>query len=532
MKFNISDKAKEVYLLLGLLLFIFINVFLFDQKTGIGFSVFSKLILLAIGLISQHRSLKILAIVSYLINVIVAWQGFNYLGWLTAVQAIELIFVVWFLYPKDTFLKNDATDRFLFHYRLGKLAAIAGLTAVIYILFQIARLFWDGTFLEYGGNTAFIFGTQYFLYSMLQKIHLEEGAVIESRRNKVKQLAELRLAQQEMKGTAPEKTKPIPIVSDNFVKLAGIWLIVMDLSILSYIIKPNDVGFGFGAFFVLLSIIVSLIVKTEEDPNDVFSLIYHKIRPVQPVFFIILLIAHAQKFSYGAAYALLFAVAYFFWAIGKINMKTLLTATVLIYFFPVFGYISNPYRLGAESLSDVGKMLVKKGSPEYFNLTNWLDWSSDSFEEDYFEDDYTSGHYDKDSLTEQTRTYADAVWVSNYTSDAGIEIEEYVSELELSYNAIIDKVEVQVRTTNDLITLSGYQEAYDRAVAKPEGEDFPYQYRGYVYLQDIEGAYGTYRIYIKLDEQWLEKFAENPDDLSYDLLISGVDGDLSVIEIY
>ena len=42
------------------------------------------------------------------------------------------------------------------------------------------------------------------------------------------------------------------------------------------------------------------------------------------------------------AYALLFSAAYFFWAINKINMKTLLTFTVIIYFFPVFGYLSNP----------------------------------------------------------------------------------------------------------------------------------------------------------------------------------------------
>ncbi|MGG6496799.1 UNVERIFIED_CONTAM: hypothetical protein NY603_28155, partial [Bacteroidetes bacterium 56_B9] len=88
------------------------------------------------------------------------------------------------------------------------------------------------------------------------------------------------------------------LASDNFIKMAAIWLVVMDLSILSYLIRPNDIGFGIGAFFVLLSIVLSLFVKTIENKADVFSVIYHKIRPVQPVFFIILLIANAHKFSY------------------------------------------------------------------------------------------------------------------------------------------------------------------------------------------------------------------------------------------
>ena len=86
------------------------------------------------------------------------------------------------------------------------------------------------------------------------------------------------------------------------IKFASVWLLVMDMSILAYFFRPNDVGFGFGAFFVLLTIVLSLIFKSEEDKEDVFSIIYHKIRPIQPIFFILLLIAHAHKFSYGAAY--------------------------------------------------------------------------------------------------------------------------------------------------------------------------------------------------------------------------------------
>ena len=65
--------------------------------------------------------------------------------------------------------------------------------------------------------------------------------------------------------------------------------------------------------------------------------------------------------------------AYFFWAINKINMKTLLTFTVIIYFFPVFGYLSNPYRLGAENLNMVGELVTDREKSNTFYLGHY--WS-------------------------------------------------------------------------------------------------------------------------------------------------------------
>ena len=57
------------------------------------------------------------------------------------------------------------------------------------------------------------------------------------------------------------------------VKFAAVWLFVMDMSILAYFFRPNDVGFGFGAFFVLLTIVLSLIFKSEGRQGGRF--LYH-----------------------------------------------------------------------------------------------------------------------------------------------------------------------------------------------------------------------------------------------------------------
>ena len=94
MKEKKKEMQKQVLTLLGILIFAFVNVFIFDNKMGAGFSAFSTITLMSIGLLSKRTSLRVLAIISYLINVVAAVFGFNYVGFLTAVQAIELIFVI------------------------------------------------------------------------------------------------------------------------------------------------------------------------------------------------------------------------------------------------------------------------------------------------------------------------------------------------------------------------------------------------------------------------------------------------------
>lgn len=52
------DISKQVYLIFGLVIFAFVNVFLFDNRTGVGFSVFSTIALLTIGLLSKRPVLR------------------------------------------------------------------------------------------------------------------------------------------------------------------------------------------------------------------------------------------------------------------------------------------------------------------------------------------------------------------------------------------------------------------------------------------------------------------------------------------
>lgn len=507
------DISKQVYIIFGLVLFAFVNVFLFDNKEGIGFSVFSTLTLLTIGLLSNRTVLRVLGIISYVINVVVALIGLNYIGWLTAVQAVELIFIVWYLYPMDTFFKTDTTDKFTYRYRWQQLLRVIAITIAVYVVYKIASYMWDGSFLEFGGNTAFIFGIQYFLYISLAQSRANEKEEVEKLERSSKTLEELKAAMAENSLVPAKKSAFSATESNNFVKFAGIWLIVMDLSILSYIIRPNDLGFGFGAFFVLLSIVVFLFVKTVEDQTDVFSVIYHKLRPVQPVFFMILLIAHAHKFSYGAAYALLFAVVYFAWAVNKINMKTLLTLTILIYFFPVLGYISNPFRLGAENVGEAVNLIIGTGDVDYFHLGSWLPSSTSSFE------DNDEGE-DREELKEQAYAFTEEITVKSGEGNVYSGIWNG-SNFDLTFFAYSDKtVRVTAIDTYKSIVLDKLEEQYN-SMKTLSPEDNDKRYNDYYLVGEVESEYGTYRIYLEMTDSWMQNYQESTGTVTYAFLVVG-----------
>lgn len=527
MKEKKKEMQRQVMTLLGILIFAFVNVFIFDDKMGAGFSAFSTITLMSIGLLSKRTSLRVLAIISYLINVVATIFGFNYVGFLTAVQAIELIFVIWYLYPRDSFLGRDTTDKYTYRFRwihllLTVLVSIGG-----YIVFAIVSSMWDGSFLEYGGNTALIFAMQYLLLISITKSRKDEPTKIahyfqkERRTREMKAAIEAeRLAKERALARAFEVPLKAPSQTaekfgSNMIKFASVWLLVMDMSILAYFFRPNDVGFGFGAFFVLLTIVLSLIFKSEEDKEDVFSIIYHKIRPIQPIFFILLLIAHAHKFSYGAAYALLFSAAYFFWAINKINMKTLLTFTVVIYFFPVFGYLSNPYRLGAENLKMVGELVTDRNKSNTFYVGYY--WSLLGMKDD--------GEYEGVPLSWQAAKFVNTEILSgNESKTSGFFYEnnhgDYIYDLHLANNQGVIKVTTGSGKAKKEFQFMDFGRTYYK-YEKLKKSDNQKRYKNFYEVGTVTTELGTYNLYLEMDQDWVDDYQKDPTNVDYLLLIFG-----------
>ena len=396
-----------------------------------------------------------------------------------------------------------------------------------YIVFAVVSSIWDGSFLEYGGNTALIFAMQYLLFLSITKSRQDEPTKVAHLFQKERRTKEMKAAieaERQAKERALAQAFEVPLKApsqtaakfgNNIVKFASVWLLVMDMSILAYFFRPNDVGFGFGAFFVLLTIVLSLIFKSEEDKEDVFSIIYHKIRPIQPIFFILLLIAHAHKFSYGAAYALLFSAAYFFWAINKINMKTLLTFTVIIYFFPVFGYLSNPYRLGAENLKMVGELVTDRNKSNTFYIGHY--WSLLGLQID--------GEYEGVPVAWQAAKYANIETLYDEEDNtSGIFYEDnhgdYVYDLHLTNNK--GTIEVTTGSGKDKkeFQFMDFARTYYR-YEKLKKTDNQKRYKDFYKIGTVSTELGTYNLYLEMNQDWVDDYQKDPTNVDYRLLIFG-----------
>ena len=218
---------------------------------------------------------------------------------------------------------------------------------------------------------------------------------------------------------------------------------------------------------------------------------------------------------YGAAYALLFSAAYFFWAINKINMKTLLTFTVIIYFFPVFGYLSNPYRLGAENLKMVGELVTDREKSNTFYLGHY--WSLLGLQSD--------GEYEGVPASWQAAKFAD---IQTFSDDSDITSgvfqvnshNDYDYDLHLRNNK--GTIEVTTGSGKDKkeYQFTDFARTYYR-YEKLKKTDNQKRYKDFYKVGTVSTELGTYNLYLEMNQDWVDEYQKDPTNVDYRLLISG-----------
>ena len=227
------------------------------------------------------------------------------------------------------------------------------------------------------------------------------------------------------------------------------------------------------------------------------------------------MIAHAHKFSYGAAYALLFSAAYFFWAINKINMKTLLTFTVVIYFFPVFGYLSNPYRLGAENLKMVGELVTDRNKSNTFYVGYY--WSLLGLQDD--------GEYEGVPLSWQAAKFVNTEILSgNESKTSGFFYEnnhgDYIYDLHLANNQGTIKVTTGSGKAKKEFQFMDFGRTYYK-YEKLKKSDNQKRYKNFYEVGTVTTKLGTYNLYLEMDQDWVDDYQKDPTNVDYRLLIFG-----------
>ena len=337
-----NNVKKESLILMFTLLFIFISQVI---RENLMYELFLNPLLLFTIFTFKSRDLyqKVLGVTAYISYLALNFVHFNYLHlnsspiFASAVLSSVLISGISYIYEDKEFINKD-NNRKITNIKTRALILLTAIFSLIVsiIPYFIIKSLWAGTFLSYGGNTALMFGVLLFLESLGKNI-------IENNSDDFDKVQEV------------QPRKPANL---NVIKFLTVLLIAIDFSVFGYVIKPNDKGFTVSLLFVIAILIITAFVRVFEDENEnIFFFLYNKLRPFQSVVLLILFITHQKSYDFGALYLTAATLAHVLWAIGYINIKTLLVAEVLIFTCPILGYLSNPFNL-------------KYNEPNYFYFDN------------------------------------------------------------------------------------------------------------------------------------------------------------------
>ena len=398
-----NNVKKESLILMSTLLFIFISQVIRDNLMY-GFFLNPLLLFTIFTFKSRDLYQKVLGVTAYVSFLALNFVHFNYLHlnsspiFASAVLSSVLISGISYIYEDKKFINKD-NNRKITNIKTRALILLTAIFSLIVsiIPYFIIKSLWAGTFLSYGGNTALMFGVLLFLESLGKNI-------IENNSDDLDKVQEI---------------KPRKPANLNVIKFLTVLLLAIDFSVFGYVIKPNDKGFTVSLLFVIAILIITAFVRVFEDENEnIFFFLYNKLRPFQSVVLLILFITHQKSYDFGALYLTAATLAHVLWAIGYINIKTLLVAEVLIFTCPILGYLSNPFNL-------------KYNEPNYFYFDN-KDRNERKNDKDLLKN-YVNGinNTDLDSLF-NSKTSNDESYKNEKYED--IKTKEEINSNEKSYN--------------------------------------------------------------------------------------------------
>lgn len=291
---------------------------------------------------SQNNTQKIIGISSFLIFTFALFSGFSYIGFLSGVLNLAIISGILYVYEKEDKVPG----------RWGSIFIGLFMLILSMVPYTILDIIWRGTFLEWGGKTAIIYGLAIFCET-----------IATNREAHIKQMQKFKQEQENLSArAATSPTNAAPAEVSPLIKFLAVWLIVLNLSIVSYIFTPNETGFNLAALFSLLTLITSSFVTPSTNKEDVLNLIYTWIRPFQATTFIILLVAHEKTITLGIFYIALLVIVHALWIMKQLKAKTSLIVSSLIVFLPLIGYLSNPFRLTTNEQPTVASVLLARNT--------------------------------------------------------------------------------------------------------------------------------------------------------------------------
>lgn len=362
-----SKTQKEAFILIGTLIATFIVLLLANQLHVDSFWL-NPILIFTILTVKSHNILqRILGLSTFIIFAIGLFFQLAYVGFLSAAINLTILSAIFYVYDDthDTIISslNDQSERVV----PGRWNAIFfGLLMLIFSMIPYIMLdyMWDGTILELGGKTAIIYGLTLICEYISKNQEENVQKLIEYKRQK-------ELASQENK---LEENKP---QTSAVIKFLAVWMIVLDLSIFSYIFNQNQSGFNLATTATLFTIVLISFIQSHDNKEDVLNIVYTWLRPFQATALLVLLISHEKTVNLTIFYIILILIVHALWMLNKITIKTTLVTSSIILFVPLIGYLSNPYRFINETRPTVSDVLFEKNPMPSSSFT-----LSDFWEED------------------------------------------------------------------------------------------------------------------------------------------------------
>lgn len=354
-----SKTQKEAFILIGTLIATFIVLLLANQLHVDSFWLNPILIFTILTVRSNNILQRILGLSTFIIFAIGLFFQLTYVGFLSAAINLAILSAIFYVYDDthDTVISslNDQSEKVV----PGRWNAIFfGIVMLIFSMIPYIMLdyIWDGTILELGGKTAIIYGLTLVCEYISKYQETNAQKIIEYKRQKEQALT---------KNQTTENSTQVSRV----IKFLAVWMIVLDLSIFSYLFNQSQSGFNLAMVATLITIVLISFIQAHDDKEDVLNIIYTWLRPFQATALLVLLISQERTVDLTIFYIILILIVHALWIVNQITIKTTLITTSIILFIPLIGYLSNPYRFINTEKPNIQSVLFEKNKMPLSSFT-------------------------------------------------------------------------------------------------------------------------------------------------------------------
>lgn len=354
-----SKTQKEAFILIGTLIATFIVLLLANQLHVDSFWLNPILIFTILTVKSNNILQRILGLSTFVIFSIGLFFQLAYVGFLSAAINLAILSAIAYVYDDthDTIISSltDKSERVV----PGRCNAIFfGLIMLVFSMIPYIMLdyIWDGTILELGGKTAIIYGLTLVCEYISKNQETNAQKIIEYKRQKEQALSE-------------NQTAESPTQVSGIIKFLAVWIIVLDLSIVSYLFNQSQSGFNLAMIATIITIVLISFIQAHEDKEDVLNIVYTWLRPFQATALLVLLISHEKTVNLTIFYIILILIVHALWIVNQITIKTTLITTSIILFIPLIGYLSNPYRFINTEKPNIQSVLFEKNKMPLSSFT-------------------------------------------------------------------------------------------------------------------------------------------------------------------